>query len=1061
MKKFIKSSYFLIMMLFIYVPIAVMILFSFNSGNSTSSWSGFSLEWYSKLITNSPFMKSITVSLFVAMVSTIISLIIGMMAVVGLTKIRKRTADNWVRIANIPLVNADVITAVGLMLIFVLAGVKFGIVTLIAAHVSFNVPYVIITVLPFMNRIDKNVLEASKDLGGNQRQTFYKVVLPILTPCIITAAAICFAMSFDDFIISYFTGGGQTNVSTFIYTAKRMQPYINAFGTLLVASIVFIILVWNIITFSIQRSKEVKLQIKKGEYKIKLISKIENEILYLQNCLSTGTKIERSKNLKLLAQYRLLKFQIRALNNKNNNKKISKLEWKKELISSEIKSEKRYFTIFKKLNIKKSQIESKIKLMTNDKKIKRYEQVLSKLDRKINKYDKEIEWINNRNEIDKERSHDIGQQIVDLKEELAGLENPSAKLVSWYNKKIKVLSIKRDSLLEGRNQYKLRVTIEKLALIQKDNQEKSEIKYKQFKEIEEKVFRKISLVESIDKQIEFLDKENENYKNKLAELKTLRKEKLEDATEDLRSKLATSEEKLDKVNKHVKAKKDKYFPDVLEENYVPKSNRWIKRNWKQLTMGTALLGSFSLLTTAYVMNNIYDLTIGNWGSYIDPELITEFEQETGLKVNYQQYDSNESLYNKTYTFNYDIMVPSDYMVEKLATEGGLQRIDWCKVENIAAPDGRTNPQECEEVVETETENEVREGQNDDGYELHYNEGIRKVHENSEFTDAEGVESNLLDYSIPWFWGDVRIVFNLGEYENGKFIHNEPLVEFLSAKGVIEENKDENNNPNENYENEPYIVNEDKLSWNILWEAANANFNLALNEDPKNVFMYGFQKLYGTVQAEDNLAINDLNNKISKQQQVDNVSKEIDTLVSHRNVGLYGDQLLDKVHDKDFDIAVMYNGDLIYAMQDDFESEAEEDSISNLENENESNDYKFTVVSGVPDANLQQNVFIDGEKVNKESTNLWSDNLVISSVNSNLDATYKFINFMYEREAQKALIDETGMPTAFDEMLDYGMKQGDEWAKWFTPSNRGSAFGFDEKIDNYLVDKFNQIISTKH
>ncbi len=1043
MKKFIKSSYFLIMMLFIYVPIAVMIIFSFNSGSSVTSWSGFSLEWYSALVNNSPFMKSITVSLFVAMVSTIMSLLIGMMAVVGLTKIKKRSADNWVRIANIPLVNADVITAVGLMLLFVLAGLKFGIVTLIAAHISFNVPYVIITVLPFMNRIDKNILEASKDLGGNQRQTFYKVVLPILTPCIITAAAICFAMSFDDFIISYFTGGGQTNVSTFIYTAKRMQPYINAFGTLLVASIVLIVLIWNIIQIALQKSKDVKVQIKKGEYKIKVISRIESEIKYLQSCLSTGTRTQKTKNLKLLAKFKLLKIQFKLLNSKNNNKKISKLEWKKELISSEIKTEKRYFTIFKKLNIKKSQIELKIKKMTNEKKIRKFEQVLSKLERKIYKYEKEIEWINERNQNDKDKALEIGQQVIDLKEELASLEYPNSKEISWYNKKIKELSIKRDSLLEGRNQYKLRMTIEKLALLQKENEEKSRKKYEQLKLIKEKVFRKISLVDSIDKQINLLNKDDENYSSKLAELQKIREEKLKEATDSINSKLDLKEEKLKKVNNYVKAKKDKYFPDVLEETYVPKSNRWIKRNWKQLTMGSALLISFSLLTTAYVMNNIYDLVIGNWGSYIDVNLITKFEKETGYKVNYQQYDSNESLYNKTYTFNYDIMVPSDYMVEKLATEGALQKIDWDKVETIENPIENPSSKVCNDALfqEEEIEKEI----------LHYNCNILDAHENHKFKDADDISSNLLDYSIPWFWGDVRIVFNLGDMVNGQFKENTKLVNFLKEQNIFTEQT--------NQKSMFYEIDPNKLSWDILWKGAEAGFNLALNEDPKNVFMYGFEKLYGNVEAKDGLTVNNV--ALSKQQQIDNVSNEIKNLVSYRNVGLYGDQLQDKVHDKDFDIAVMYNGDLIYATQDDYESEVEEDNLVVNREEVQSNNFDFTIISEVPRKDLtHKNIKILDKEVKKESTNLWSDNLVISSGNRELEATYAFINFIYSRDSQEALVDETGMPTGFQEILEYGMTKGDEWEKWFTPQE-GDSFSFDEKLDNYLVDKFNQIISTKH
>jgi len=136
-----------------------------------------------------------------------------------------------------------VVTAVSLMVVFLLLGFRFGIGTLILAHISFNVPYVLITVMPRLRKVDKSLLEAASDLGAKNYQVLFRVVLPVLKPAIITAAVIAFSMSFDDFIISYFTGGDQTNVSTFIYTARRVRPYIFAFGTLLVAFIVFGVLI--------------------------------------------------------------------------------------------------------------------------------------------------------------------------------------------------------------------------------------------------------------------------------------------------------------------------------------------------------------------------------------------------------------------------------------------------------------------------------------------------------------------------------------------------------------------------------------------------------------------------------------------------------------------------------------------------------------------------------------------------------------------------------------------------------------------------------------------------
>jgi len=157
-------------MLFIYIPVVIMVIFSFNSGDTVFNFVHFSGKAYDDFVHNSPFVKSIITSLFVAVVSTLISLIIGVAAAIGLSKCKPLSQKAWFGIANVPLINADVVTAVSLMIIFLLAGMKFGIGTLLFAHISFNVPYVLITVMPRLRKVDPSILEAAQDLGSKPYQ---------------------------------------------------------------------------------------------------------------------------------------------------------------------------------------------------------------------------------------------------------------------------------------------------------------------------------------------------------------------------------------------------------------------------------------------------------------------------------------------------------------------------------------------------------------------------------------------------------------------------------------------------------------------------------------------------------------------------------------------------------------------------------------------------------------------------------------------------------------------------------------------------------------------------
>ncbi|ASP27897.1 spermidine/putrescine ABC transporter permease [Spiroplasma corruscae] len=1059
MKKFFKSCYFLIIMLFIYIPIATMIFLSFNNGKNVDDFTGFSFKWYEYLINYSPFIKSITVSLFVAMISTIISIIVGVMACYGLSRIKRKTANRWVRIANIPLVNADVITAVSLMIIFVLAGIKFGIVTLIAAHISFNIPYVIVTVLPFMNRIDKNLVDASNDLGASSKQTFFKVILPILLPSIITATAICFAMSFDDFIISYFTGGDQTNVSTFIYTAKKITPYINAFGTILVVTIVFIILVWNAIQITLQSIKENKQKLKKGTYRLKDISSIEKRIIYYKKCIETESKIFLSLNPLLWLKYKFLQMEYKRLSNKSLDSKISKLEWKKELLVEKINDDSRALSILERLENKKAILKQK----TNLKKVKNLDLILSSLDKKIQKYQSKVDLINERKLKSEQDIIELQNDIKILKTDLSNEKEPNEKLVSWYNNKIKDLEVQINILKEGKNKYKLKQTIDKLSDLKTKQEQKLINKYEELQIFKRKVKRVVPFGHNLDKSLI----KNSSNKEMVSYLKDKKHNLTQKEIAKYTSLIQNNDTKLEKLLSKILDKKEKYFPSNISETVNVKNNVWVKRNWKKVLMSTSVLAAFSLLTTAYALNNVYDLVIGNWGSYIAPGVIEEFEKKEGVRINYQQYDSNESLYNKIYTFNYDAMVPSEYMVKKLAEEDKLQKIDYNCIKTINLPNGVVGENGIEGIVPKGV-CQFDSIENQENVEKPYDidKDLVTVLRKTVIGSGNDVQS-LFDYSINWFWGDVRLAFNIGTDDQQP---RQELIEFMDKHDLfIKESKDEKSSLGDNpFE---WKLNTKNLSWDILWDAAKEGFDLKLNEDPKNVFMYAFERLYGQVDANgDSIKLS----SAQKQEWIDAAANEVQKLLSYNNVGLYGDNIMDAVHAKNYDIAVIYNGDLLWATAPDYESEDAEDEdttptddsnndtdTSGSDESEEENSWVYTTLSGTPQYehpgdNKDPRNF-------KEGTNVWSDNLVISKDNRNLELTYKFINFMYTYDIQMRQAEEATAATIMGDVNEQIANEGeDPWSEWFHPEVDGAQpFGFDEKMDNYLVDKFNQIISTKH
>lgn len=239
-KKILPNLYLIIILLFVYIPIFSLIIFSFNSSKSLLVFEGFSLEWYQRLFTNDRFLNAVITSLTVASISTVVSTIIGTLAALYLTKQKTKIKDITLGINNIPIVSPEIITAAALLIFFGSFAIQRGMLTMILAHIAFSIPYVVITVYPKAKNLDPDIISASYDLGATPWQTLRKIILPQLRPVVFAGAAIAFAMSFDDFIISYFAASGSPvqNISIYLYSLKRgLDPTANALSTIIIAII--------------------------------------------------------------------------------------------------------------------------------------------------------------------------------------------------------------------------------------------------------------------------------------------------------------------------------------------------------------------------------------------------------------------------------------------------------------------------------------------------------------------------------------------------------------------------------------------------------------------------------------------------------------------------------------------------------------------------------------------------------------------------------------------------------------------------------------------------------
>lgn len=247
-----------LVLMFFYLPIMSMIVFSFNSSRSLTSWSGFSLEWYKALFENREMMSAITTTISIALVSTLVSTVVGTFTAIGISKSKRLIKEIILNVNNFPILNPEIVTAIGLMLLYTTFKIEKGYMTMLIAHIIFSTPYVILTVLPKLRRLDPDLAEAALDLGCTPLQALLKVIVPLIMPGVISGALIAFTMSFDDFVISYFvSGNGVKNISILVYTmSKRINPTINALSTILVVIITIILLSVNL--YDILKKKDLK-----------------------------------------------------------------------------------------------------------------------------------------------------------------------------------------------------------------------------------------------------------------------------------------------------------------------------------------------------------------------------------------------------------------------------------------------------------------------------------------------------------------------------------------------------------------------------------------------------------------------------------------------------------------------------------------------------------------------------------------------------------------------------------------------------------------------------------
>ena len=244
----LKRIYIGLIFLFLYAPIFTLIVLSFNASKTRAKWEGFSFKWYISLFENEAIIQALQNTLIIAFLSALIATVLGTMACISLQSMKRKTRAVLIGITNIPMLNAEIVTGISLMLLFISLGVTFGFTTILLAHITFNIPYVILSVMPRMKQLNPSTYEAALDLGASQLQAFFKVVFPDILPGIISGFFMAFTMSLDDFIITHFTKGpGIDTLSTRIYTEVRkgIKPEMYSLSTIIFVTVLVLMLLVN------------------------------------------------------------------------------------------------------------------------------------------------------------------------------------------------------------------------------------------------------------------------------------------------------------------------------------------------------------------------------------------------------------------------------------------------------------------------------------------------------------------------------------------------------------------------------------------------------------------------------------------------------------------------------------------------------------------------------------------------------------------------------------------------------------------------------------------------
>lgn len=262
MKKALRSIYLYIILFFLYAPMVTLIVFSFNASKSRAKWGGFTLKWYGKLFQSDDVMQALFYTLLLAFLSAVISTLIGTIAALAISKMKKVPRSILMGVTNIPMLNAEIVTGISLMLLFIALKVNFGFMTILLAHITFNIPYVILSVMPRIKNLNPSTFEAAMDLGATPLNAFFKVVFPDLLPGVFSGFLMAFTMSLDDFIITHFTkGAGVDTLSTKIYAQVRkgIDPTMYALSSIIFITVLILLILVNVLpNIMSQKSKKKK-----------------------------------------------------------------------------------------------------------------------------------------------------------------------------------------------------------------------------------------------------------------------------------------------------------------------------------------------------------------------------------------------------------------------------------------------------------------------------------------------------------------------------------------------------------------------------------------------------------------------------------------------------------------------------------------------------------------------------------------------------------------------------------------------------------------------------------